>query len=122
MLSDRELTSIHADAASTLPDTATRLVKTQADDGQGGRTTTYPAGASFACKIEPNGRDPREDVQGGAARSSARWVALVPADTVVNAGDRLLCGGRTYHVLGALVGGQTEEILGRLDLELVEGS
>ena len=120
-LSDRELDDARADAEATLPDTATRLVRTLVDDGQGGRTTSYVAGASFACRVEPNGRDPREDEIGGGRRSATRWVALVPYGTTIRAQDRLSCGGVTYNVLGVLVGGQAVEVLGRVDLELVEG-
>lgn len=121
LLDARELDDARADAEATLPDTATRLVRTLQDDGQGGRITTWVAGAVFPCRIEASMRTPREDAVGGAKRSATRWSGLVPYGTTISAGDRLSCGGVTYHVLGVLVGGQAVEILGRLELELVEG-
>jgi hypothetical protein len=122
VLAGRELADARADAAELLTSSGERLELTHGDDGQGGRTSSYVVdGDAFPCRLESNGRYPREETIAGAARSATRWLLLVGTDVDVEAGDRVRVDGRTFHVLG-VHGGESLELLRKLDLELVEGA
>jgi hypothetical protein len=123
VLDERELVAARSDAAGILTGTCTRLARGRVDDGQGGRTNAYTPAGTYVCRLEVNGRDPHEANVAGAARSVTRWVLLLPLEAAgaFVADDRVAAEGLTFHVTG-VYGAGTLELLGRLELELVEGA
>jgi hypothetical protein len=125
VLTALELEQARTDAAGTFGSTAVRLAATSTSDGQGGSRDTYAAtGSAFSCRLEANARRTNEDDAGGARRASSRWrLLMLPADAAAFApADRVTVDGElTFHVKAAFAG-ESESVVGMLDLELVEGA
>lgn len=124
MLDTRELVAAREDAEAILTSRGVRLTRARTSDGQGGRTNSYAPATSFDCRLEANARTPREETVGGAPRSTTRWLLMLPVDeaSMFKAEDRVEVDGATvFHVTGVF-GAESLALLGKLELELVEGA
>lgn len=88
---------MRAVAAQALPGTAVIQTESFTDDGGGGGTLGWSAAGTVSCRIAPMTGSER-DIADRVAED-AESVVTLPADTDIDASDRLLIDGRTYNVL-----------------------
>jgi len=98
MLSSLELAALRADLEETLPDTATIERPVFTADGYGGQTLSYTKVGTAACRLTPT-RVTEEMIASGL-RAITAWRVILPADTDVQAEDRLTVDSRTLRVVG----------------------
>lgn len=100
LLSARELASMRATMAASLPDTCVIQRKTLTADGQGGRSEAWAAAGTVACRIAPlQVRGQAEVAAAGRVLETGDFIATLPNGTDVRAVDRLVSGGVTYEVV-----------------------
>jgi head-tail adaptor len=73
----------------------------QVADGEGGYTTTPTVIESGTCILAAGALQPREQAIADQAGATVAYaVRNMPYTSGVQAGDDLMIGGRTFHVLG----------------------
>lgn len=81
-----------------------------ADDGQGGRTTTWTAVASgtgaagTGCRLIPAGYQAREQILAERPQAIGAWTIFLPHGTPVQAQDRVVIDSRHFYLTGAGAG------------------
>ncbi len=84
--------------AHHLPDVATVVSNTAADDGQGGQADTWAEGASYPCRLVPD-EDGREGEGAGRLEGRTPWRCYLPHDAAVHRSDLLRIAGALYQVV-----------------------
>ena len=102
MLTAAELTAMRATLNASLPDTCEISRVTLEPDGAGGQTETWETIVTVACRVAPSGRSPQERVIAERLSNESTWTLTLPAETDVQAGDRIVVGTRTFRVAGVL--------------------
>lgn len=100
LLSAGDLASMRTVLDTSLPDTAVIWSRTLASDGQGGRTQTYAAAGTVACRLSPISAMSAgsEDVRGDRQAAVADRVLTMPASTTIAATDRVVVASQTFEV------------------------
>ena len=96
MLSDAELTSMRAVAATALPGTAIIRSSAYSSDGGGGGSYGWTASGTVDCRIAPIRGDEREIAERISA--DADYIVTLPFNAGVTTDSQLVIGGGTYNV------------------------
>lgn len=100
MLTQATLAILRARMTASFPDTAVLLSRVGSDDGQGGETVAWTAGASYACRLIQDAR-PTDVVEGEQTNAIHHRKCLLPWDCPVTGEHRLRIGGVDYEVISA---------------------
>lgn len=116
LLSTGDLASMRTVMDTSLPDTGVVWRRTLADDGQGGRTQTYSAVGTVACRLSPVSAlsAGSEEVHGDRQTAIADRIITFPANTDVVPTDRIVVSDQTFEVL-AIHAPRSWEISTRVD-------
>ena len=99
LLTDSDLTSMRAVAASALPNSGTIQTSAYASDGGGGGSITWHASGTVDCRYAPiPGIGAGEDEMGGEIQARANFIFTLPHDAAIGTDDRILVGGDSYRV------------------------
>ncbi len=121
IVSDKLLGKIRKLNLRIMPDTATIYTGAQSSDGRGGWTTTWTAGASYACRFRPASQNDRQSLTGGQSLTDPLFVAVLPYDAELSEVDRLRINEIDYEIVGWL-GNKTYKVGTRVALREVEPS
>lgn len=98
LLSDADLAQVRAEAELTLSDTCQIIAPTTIIDSAGGRSTTWAARATVACRYAGAGSAQELEM---AARLgvTAPYFFSLPAGTAIASKERLAAGDHTFEVV-----------------------
>lgn len=100
MLSRSEISAMRATIAKTLPETARIERMTRTPDGMGGSIETWTTIATVSCRIAPAGYAPSETAIANRISDRVAWTMTFPAETDIDAADRVVIGDRVFEVIG----------------------
>jgi hypothetical protein len=103
LLSPRQLDRMRRVANRLLPDTAAILRRTLADDGEGGKESSYAQVGTAACRLSAVNvaTRARDRATGGRIEPAEGWIVSLPVGTDVRETDRLTIKGVTYEVISS---------------------
>ena len=103
---------------TTLPDTCIIERRALVADSIGGRTESWAAAGTVACRLSPSGGPSAtggsEQERAGQIAAIADWTVTLPAGTDVTEVDRLSIGSVTYEV-SAIRSTRSDEISTRVE-------
>lgn len=99
LLTAAELASMRATQAQAWPDVATHLTPTSTANAVGEGVITWgTAETAIPCRLAPMQGFTRISSVATETATVPNWVVTMAYDGVVNPGDRLVIGSRTYEV------------------------
>lgn len=99
MLTASMLASMRATQAQAWPDMATHLAPTSTINALGEAVIAWgTAGTAISCRLTPAQAQTRISSVATETATIPNWVVTMAYDGVVNPGDRLMIGSRTYEV------------------------
>lgn len=99
-LSAAEIAAMREDLEDTLPDTCVIQRRTLTSDSQGGRTESWAAAGTVACRLSPLGNLDSEESRADRVSGEEDWIVTLPASTDVTERDRLVILTNTYEPVG----------------------
>ena len=102
-LSSTEFSSMRAEAENAMPDAVSIYRRTTATDSAGGWTVTEALVETTLVRLDPASQSIIQ-VYAEKLQNRPGYVANLPQDADVEAGDKLVIGSVSYEVLGILSG------------------